>query len=195
MALCMQFSWHLLFYNTEYRRPLCAQRIRILQPHFCCTYISQVSCERTFHQHKEPDIETFIACLDNQTKPNKLPPFIHSKMANHHMNCHPSIWSSPGLEASLFPRTTADSAKQFCSCNRNREKRVHQNGNLTHGTFWFRQWSLHSVYQYIHTIVTSRQCCGSFFSHLSKTTKCHVKQRILHFLIQRMSLEMACVNF
>lgn len=28
-----------------------------------------MSCERTFHNHKEPEIETFIACFpDNQTK-------------------------------------------------------------------------------------------------------------------------------
>lgn len=92
------------------------------------------------------------------TKLNKLPPFNHSKMANRHMNCHPSTWPSPGLEVSLFPRSTADSAKQFCSYSKNREKRLHQNSNLTHGTFWFRHWSLHSVYQYIHITVTSRQC-------------------------------------
>lgn len=161
----MQFSWHLLFYNTEYRRPLCAQRIRILQLHLCCTDISQMSCETTFHKHKQPDTETFIACFpDNQIKLNKLPPFIHSKVAN--TNHHPFTWPSPGLEVSLFPRTAADSAKQFCSCNR---KSVHQNSDLTHETFCFRQWSLHNVYQYIHTTATSRQfkCCGSFQQWLS----------------------------
>lgn len=30
------------------------------------------------------------------TKLNKLPPSIHSKMANRHMNCHPSAWPRTG---------------------------------------------------------------------------------------------------
>lgn len=107
-----------------------------------------MSCERTFNNHTEPDTETCTAPFpDNQIK--QVTTF-HPLEANSHMNCHPSASPSPGLEVSLFPRTTADSAKQFCSCSKNREKRVHEHSHLTHKAFCFRQWSLHNVYQYIH---------------------------------------------
>lgn len=145
----MQFSWHLLFYNTEYRR---THALSISE------FFSSISAVLTFHKcHvKEPStitqsqIQKHALPLFLITKLNKLPPFIHLKLANSHMNCHPSASPSPGLEVSLFPRTTADSAKQFCSCSKNREKRVHEHSHLTHKAFCFRQWSLHNVYQYIH---------------------------------------------
>lgn len=145
------------FFTTEYRRPLCAQ---------LSGFFSSVSAVLTFHKCHVKELSTIIKSQTQKhslpvfliTKLNKLPPFIHSKMPNSHTNCQPSTWPSPGLEVSLFPRTTADSAKQLCSCSRNREKRVHQNSNLPHGTFCFRQWSLHNVYQDIPITVTSRQC-------------------------------------
>lgn len=67
-------------------------------------FFSSVSAVLTFHKcHvKEPSTITKSQIQKHSlpvfliTKLNKLPPFIHTKMANSHTSCHPSSWPSPG---------------------------------------------------------------------------------------------------
>lgn len=88
----MQFSWHLLFYNTEYRRP---HALSISE------FFSSISAVLTFHKShvKEPStitqsqIQKHALSLFLITKLNKLPPFIHLKLVNSHTNCFTKPWS------------------------------------------------------------------------------------------------------